>query len=233
MKRVVLIILGLSLVLLPVTGSAQRPDEVEARKQEVQKEIEEKQAEREARLAERSAKRCEFAQSRLEAHKERVELRIEARLNRYQNIISRLDTLALRIENNDGDATSLRASITELSDLVSQFEADYRLYIAEVRDAVNNACGEEVTFKNIIGKALSALRTAKADAADIRAYIDESLKPLLREVRQEALTGNSNADDTEEKGDDVGENSDDSSDDLEEENDDEQTESESDTEEDN
>ena len=187
-KRILMILLGAVLVMVPGSGFAQETDETTTKRQEIEQKVEQKQQEREAALSERQAKRCEFVQVRLEAHKQRIEARVDARLTRYQKIIDRLNVLALRIENNDGDATELRAAIAELSDLISEFEVDYRLYIAEVQDALNTACGDSVVTKNVVGKALSALRTAKADAADIRVFVKDELKPLLQELRAEYNT---------------------------------------------
>ena len=175
-------------MLVPATGFAQDNDDATTKRQDVEQKIEEKKREREDRLTERQAKRCEFTQVRLEAHKEKIDGRVDARLARYQSVVRQLNTLALRIENNDGDASKLRNATGDLSELISQFEADYQLYIAEVQDAVNNACNDTTQLKSIVGKALAALRTAKADAAEIKAFVNDEIKPLLKEIRTEVST---------------------------------------------
>lgn len=187
MKRTIVFIMLVTLLVIPVSTLAHDDADPQNDKRALSEtQLSEKKAQREQALKTRQARKCEFVKERLELHVERIEGLVLIRTEKYQKLVDRLNVLALRVENNDGDATELRSAIQELSDLISQFEANYGQYIAEVRDAVNAACGEETVIKNIVGKALSAMRTAKADASDIKRYVNDELKPVLQELRATA-----------------------------------------------
>lgn len=200
MKRIaalgiIFAVIGIPLGVVAHGGQEHTPTELKREMQTAHEEIRERRQEREAELEARSARRCEFVRTRLSFRSEQVARTFEYRSTVYQRMLDRLNTLALRAENNNLDATELRAAIVGLSQHVAEFEADYTLYLAEVKNAANTACGEESSLRSQLSVALSALRTSRADAQDINEYVNETVKPALESLREEVQEQQTETDD--------------------------------------
>lgn len=202
MKRILAIVVALAVISVPLgvvahNGQDHSVSELKTELQATHEDIQERRQERASELEERSARRCEFVRNRLSFQAEHVARTFEYRSTVYQDMLDRLNTLALRAENNELEATELRSAIVGLSQNVADFEADYTLYLAEVKNAANTACSEESSLRSQLSVALSALRTSRADAQDIREYVDESVDPALESLREEVVEQQDAASDSE------------------------------------
>lgn len=171
--------------------------DIEAKKQA----IEEKTQQRLERLEAKNARRCEQVKTKLEAQRDKgLEIR-EHRKKRYLHIVDRLNSLAVRLENDDLDSTALRASIQQLTDLINTYAASSTEFESEIQAAINSSCAETGVVKDNVKAAREKLVVLKSNADDIHIFFQEQLKPLLQSIKEQVKQLRQSA---ETEGDDAG-----------------------------
>ncbi len=111
----------------------------------------------------------------------------ETKTNRYaiyDKVIGHATKLSDRLKENDQDTIKLDESITELTALVDQFKKDLLDLRQTGQDIVAMDCAADPSG---FAASLESLRTARnalvTNSEAIRAYVKDSLKPVLQDIR--------------------------------------------------
>lgn len=155
--------------------------------------------ERQARLAERKAalktrldaarqarikSRCKASQGKLSSISGRIQGLETSRAQVYANLIDRLTKLNDRLKTAGVDTTELDSQITQLNTLIDTFNTDLGAYKLSVGDiAVMDCAADPIAFQATLETARTS-RTKAADSAKaIRAFLTETIKPTLSDLK--------------------------------------------------
>lgn len=156
----------------------------------IQERIAEKKAEiqdkLEANEKERIKNKCVAAQGIIKSNHDVLKTRVAIRLQAYQNIITRLNNLVAMLEAKNIDTAELKSQISTLSSKIDTFNTDleqYKQALVDLRDL--DCVNDPEAFKASLEVSRSARATVVADAADIHQYIFETVKPTLKNIREQ------------------------------------------------
>jgi chromosome segregation ATPase len=159
-------------------------------KPERQEKIAQKQAEIESRRQELQVSQ----QHRLDARCEQITARINNRISRYEankdKWHSRFTGIRLRIQNLIGileergcDTTTLTADLNTLESLLEEFAAAFRLFHTSLQGTRAYVCSEnDSDFATQVAQSRNELVQVKTAADNLKNFVDNSLKPHLKEV---------------------------------------------------
>jgi len=107
----------------------------------------------------------------------------------YDNLKTRLATLADRLTARSVDVSALRADLVILDGKIAKFNADYAAYVAKLKASQEGVCGKsEAQFKALLKETKVALAQVHKDAADIRAYVQTTIKAEIVRIRTSLKT---------------------------------------------
>lgn len=214
--RILLTVFVASLILFPAVVIAQTDEEEsstepttsqedkDAIKAAKKAEIEARRAEFENKLDERRSEalknKCEAAQNRLEAALKNADAIYNNRQSRYTEVIDKLNNLLTRIsESTDLDTSAMVAHVATLDDMVTEFFADFDMYVAALEDAMNATdCSTDPTeFHENLELAKSLRATLREKTTAIKTFFDDTIKPGLRELKAQ-IESDDDSDDSEE-----------------------------------
>lgn len=102
----------------------------------------------------------------------------------HTNLVSRLNKLVEKLKAKDVDTTKLEAEITELKAKIATFKADLAKYRQAVIDLKAMDCvSDPAAFKASLESARTLRETAAKDAAAIKTYVNDTIKPTLKGIR--------------------------------------------------
>lgn len=105
-------------------------------------------------------------------------------LSVYANLKDRLSKLADRLTARGADVSALRADLLALDQKIAKFSADYAAYMSRFKVGQDAVCGKpEATFKIKLKEAKTALQLVHKDAADIRAFVNTTIKSDINKIR--------------------------------------------------
>ena len=135
--------------------------------------------------------RCEAAQVKLTAISERVGSAAGNRVTAYQGIQTKLNDLVTNLEGQVSTA-DLAAALTVLDQKITSFETNATDHKQTIADLLEVDCVADPTgFKASLEAAKTEHSTLKAASAEIRTYLQETVKPLLQTIRL-SLAGETN-----------------------------------------
>lgn len=160
-------------------------------------------AEEKQKLAERLQKRKEELKTKLTTvQQKRLQTRCKAsqgliqkvsgrqngletsRTKVHANLVDRLTKLETKLADKNLDTTELKAQITELQAKIATFKTDLEAYKTAVADLGQMDCEADPTaFKASLDSSRTALQKVHDDAAAIRAYVKDTIKPTLQKIR--------------------------------------------------
>lgn len=161
-----------------------------------EKTIEERLAERKARIQTRLTTaqqtrlraRCQASQVIIRQFGGRVNSLEKNRKAAHVKIIERLNNVVAEVGDR-ADTTDLTAAIAELKVKTDAMDADLADYKQAVSDLAEMDCVADPTA---FQATLSDLRTQRADlakaSAEIRAYVKDTIKPILQAIRDSLTT---------------------------------------------
>lgn len=105
----------------------------------------------------------------------------------HSNLVQRLTTLETKLAAKDINTDMLKTNITELQNKITAFESDFTVYKQAVADVSNieDCTTDPVAFKASLDAARTALQKVRDDSVAIRAYVKDSIKPTLTDLRTE------------------------------------------------
>ncbi len=133
--------------------------------------------------------KCKAAQGLVSSVKGRVNGLETSHSEVYTNIVTHLTDLSLKLKNKGLVTTALDADIAILKTKITTFDADLAAYKLAVGDLTDMDCKTNPDgFKASLMAARSAQETVSKDAQGVRAYVNDTIKPLLKTIRTELET---------------------------------------------
>lgn len=166
----------------------------QAEKEALKKRLEEKKQQLAIKLQEFEQKRlmqkCRPAQTVIAQVIERIGRHSPKRLDIYSKLSNKLDGLVEKLKLANVDTTELEETIETLNKKVALLKSDVEADKAALEDLKNFDCESDTeAFQAALETARAAHQKVVTDAADIKKYVQNTLKPLLVEIRQD-LAGN-------------------------------------------
>lgn len=132
----------------------------------------------------RIQQKCKASQGNLSSLKGRITGIDTSRENVYRALNERLTKLAERLKTAGADTTELQTEIDALNTKIEVFKADLVTYKSAVSDlAVMDCAADPVAFKASLEAARAARTKVAADASDIKKYVNDTIKPTLKQIR--------------------------------------------------
>lgn len=133
---------------------------------------------------------CERAQNRLDKRIEISDKIKQRHLKRYQNLIDRLDSIVVRLEENKSEVstTDISADITELNIYIADFETKFSSFVSSMRSAANIPCptdGNTDSIKEAVATVRETNNDVRVAANTIRDYVRNEVVPHMQTIRDE------------------------------------------------
>lgn len=143
---------------------------------------------------------CKASQGKLNSIRGRIKGLETSRSQVYKNLVNRLTNLNDKLKEKGVATTEFEAQITELQTLIGTFETDLATYQEAVGDLSAMDCvGDPTGFQASLDAAREARAKTAESAKAIRSYLQDVIKPALKDLRKQAVTEAEN--DAEEEGD--------------------------------
>lgn len=134
--------------------------------------------------------RCDVAQANAKALATRLEGVQKKRNTAYDSILKQLNDLLARLENQAFETSELSENINTLQKKVNSFKNNMSGYYQAVDDmATVNCKADTVAFIAALQAARKAHEAVLPQVSDIRAYITNTVKPTLEQVRKQIEDG--------------------------------------------
>lgn len=102
----------------------------------------------------------------------------------YANISNSLTKLSTQLKNKNIDTTAFNTEISTLKTKVTTFNTDLTAYKQATADLKDMDCAADPTaFQSSLDAARTARDKVAKDAADIRTYLTDTIKPTLKDLR--------------------------------------------------
>jgi hypothetical protein len=127
---------------------------------------------------------CEAAKTRAESHKQIYEAQQLRYGNRYVSMLTRLNSLSERLEENNYDTLNLPEYVDQLTDMVEVFNTDLKVLISkleEMRPVTCTTSGEE--YVKILREAKAESTQLRTRSREINQYFLNTILPELKRVR--------------------------------------------------
>jgi len=104
----------------------------------------------------------------------------------YGNSATKLTELSTKLKNKGADTTELDAAIVTLQGKITTFNTDLATYKEAINDLLEMDCAADPDgFKASLESARTAREAVRKDAADVRTYLKDTIKPLLATIRSQ------------------------------------------------
>lgn len=171
------------------TGTAPSPKEDAELKDRLEKHKAELKIKLNAAEKTRIEARCVAAQGVVSKVKGRAKGLETSRTEVYSNITGRLTDLSVKFKNKGTDTTVLDADLVILKQDIATFNSDLAVYKQNVSDLATLDCkAEPDAFKAALLATRTSLETVNKDAAAVRTYVNDTIKPLLKTLRSQLET---------------------------------------------
>lgn len=128
--------------------------------------------------------KCQASQGLVSSVKGRIKGIETSRTNVHKNIVEKLTTLSIKINNKGVDASELDDNIVTLQAKIDVFKTNLAAYKQSVIDLEAMDCKIDPDgFKASLEAARAAQAKVKSDSEDIKSYIKDVIKPLLKSLR--------------------------------------------------
>jgi molecular chaperone GrpE (heat shock protein) len=134
--------------------------------------------------------RCSVAQTNAKTLATRISTVQKGRNAAYDSILQDLSTLNGKLNKQAFETTGLQDTITMLQAKVDAYKTDMNSYQLAVNDmATVNCAADPVAFIAALQAARKAHDAVQVEITDIRAYITNSVKPTLVQIRTQIANG--------------------------------------------
>lgn len=128
---------------------------------------------------------CAQTEARIEARLTRYAQNRDQWMNRHQGIISRLTSLADKLEARGCDAAQLRAEIQTYQGLVENFAAAFRDFYTSLQGTRQYACGQsEGQFASQVRESQTKLQAVQAAGNTLQQHVKTTLQTRLQTANQ-------------------------------------------------
>ncbi|MEI7522466.1 MAG: hypothetical protein WCJ86_03285 [Candidatus Saccharibacteria bacterium] len=178
------------------TSVAESANEIKDRAVRLEKEKIELKVKPEAKEVESIKSKCKPAQLKVKDVGDKTELNVKERSKAYTEVVTKLTETVAKLKAKGVVTTTLEQEIALLNTKIALFNTDLATYKTALSDLKLHDCVTDPTgFKAVLESARTANTKLIADAADIKAYIKNTIKPTLLQIRtaleaQEKVTTN-------------------------------------------
>ncbi|MEX0895766.1 MAG: hypothetical protein WDZ94_02385 [Patescibacteria group bacterium] len=147
------------------------------------------QIERQARLKER----CERTTGVMSGYQNRHQQNSRQYIEAFRRVEANLESIAERLGTSEiVDVTQLVALISQLSTMIDEFEVSNSDFIATIQEIPTTACsGGDQDLRVVIQSSQTAFRQLKAEAGQIRSFIQNTIRPELIRLREQLAQSDS------------------------------------------
>lgn len=130
--------------------------------------------------------RCTSAQAKVKTVESNVDKGVNNRISAYEALLDRLDKLTVKLKEKSIDTTKLEQQRAALEVTIEKFKTDLAAYKVTLDDLKGLGCTEDpAAFKAALEAARAARLVVKNDAAAVRTYVQDTIKPTLKELKVE------------------------------------------------
>lgn len=126
--------------------------------------------------------KCTQISQRLNRHQNEFKLKSQKRLNKYTRVVQRLESVSIKLEENEIDATQYNQYISELKTQVTAFNDLIKEYISNLEAKTPTLCDSETISTDLDSKKV-ALQAIIAKDKEIRMYIRDNIISYLRSIK--------------------------------------------------
>jgi hypothetical protein len=128
--------------------------------------------------------RCGVTQTALKGLQTKVTTGQESRVKVYDKILEDVNTLSAKLKEKSISTTKLDSYIKEVEAKIKQYKTDVAVYKQAVEDAAANDCTiDPLGLQAAIQEARNSHAKLITNVADIRAYVNNVIKPALSQVK--------------------------------------------------
>lgn len=158
------------------------------KKQEMQDRLQKRKDELKLKLTvveqKRLQARCKGSQGSLKSVGGRITGIETSRTQVYGNLVDRLTKLQAKLDAKGADSAELKTEIATLQTKIDTFKTDFATYKTAVSDLSEMDCVTDPTaFKASLETARTTLKKVQDDSKDIKAYVNDTIKPTLKKIR--------------------------------------------------
>lgn len=137
--------------------------------------------------AENQAQKCDKVTARINNQIEKFNANKDKHIQNYQNTKDKVTDMVTRVKNEKGaDTTKLEADLKTLDSKIQTFASDYATFIKTLESTKTLACGNsDGEFKNALALSRTQLATSKQDAAAVRSFIKDTIRPDVQAIRDQ------------------------------------------------
>lgn len=130
--------------------------------------------------------KCQASQGHVSSLKGRIQGIETSRAQVYSNMTDRLTKLSEKLKNKEADTAALDLAITELKTRIETFNTTLATYKLGVTDLAEMDCKTDPDgFKASLEASRTSQEQVSKDGKAIRAYVNDTIKPLLKTIRSE------------------------------------------------
>lgn len=133
--------------------------------------------------------RCKAAQAMINRYGTAVEAVSSARVAFHDKVAGHLNKVIKKV-GSSADTTELKAAVEAFTQKADAFEASVTVYKQSISDLKDMDCVTDPTgFRALLDSAKKQRATLFTDAKALRAYIGDTIKPLLKTLRAQLAAG--------------------------------------------
>jgi hypothetical protein len=172
------------------TTTEQKPVLSESEKKDLASRLQKRKDELKTKLnaveQQRIKTKCTNSQGKLSSVAGKVNGIETSRTEVYGGLVARLSLLSSRLQNQGVDNTALQTTIDGLKAKIDVFNTDLATYKQAVTDLRAMDCvADPVAYKASLDAARAALVKLQEDAKAVRAYVTDTVKPTLAQIRKQ------------------------------------------------
>lgn len=144
--------------------------------------------------ASRTADRCEAAQEKILTAIDRVSTAVSGRLEKYDGMTSRIQTVIDRLDAAGIDTATLATQLETFEAIIAEFSANYDLYEQALDDAAYINCTDDAEgFLLALDEARDLRTDLVSSVAGIRSHVRDAIIQTLNEIK-DSLGSDASAD---------------------------------------
>lgn len=130
---------------------------------------------------------CERATTGINNKINRFNTNREDHITRYTRLITRLEEIAVSLNNKGYDTVDLEEKTAILNDMIEDYIASYDDFVIELDDSTDLACGEsDGAFRDALSSIKDSWNDLQQMRQDIRSYYSTEIRGAIKDLREQA-----------------------------------------------
>jgi hypothetical protein len=137
--------------------------------------------------------RCTIVTSNVDRRITYYDENYDLQLGRFKSLRNRINQAVSRLESLGLNVTDLRTDATELSSMITEFEAIRTELIAKMGEAKQSACSQTTgEFKAKVQEAEVIVTQLRGKSREIKAFLENDIKESFEAAKPQATTSSAN-----------------------------------------